>query len=145
MQVWKMVCFWMLAQMATPSGRLELVITDIIKGQGCLRLGIYESADAFNQKDLGGQYGREICDLTDTQQIIHIANLPPGEYALALYQDLNDNGQLDTNLFGIPTEPYAFSRNPGVKWRSPTFSETAFRLDAQGHREVLSLRRWKNH
>lgn len=38
-------------------------------------------------------------------------NLPPGEYAVSTYQDVNSNGQLDRYFIGKPKEPYGFSNN----------------------------------
>ncbi len=33
-----------------------------------------------------------------------IHDLPYGRYAISTYHDENDNGELDSGLFGIPTE-----------------------------------------
>ena len=38
-------------------------------------------------------------------------NLPAGDYAVKAFHDVNGDGQMNTNPFGIPTEPYAFSNN----------------------------------
>ncbi len=40
-------------------------------------------------------------------------NLPPGEYAVCLYQDENSDGKLNTGAFGIPKEPFGFSNYDG--------------------------------
>ncbi len=37
--------------------------------------------------------------------------LPPGEYGISVYQDLNGDNQLNTNFLGIPNEPYGFGNN----------------------------------
>lgn len=37
--------------------------------------------------------------------------VPKGEYGLAAFHDVNGNKKLDGGLFGIPKEPYAFSKN----------------------------------
>jgi len=44
---------------------------------------------------------------------VKIPNLKPGEYAIAIIQDLNKNKKLDRNILKIPTEPYGFSG----KWK----------------------------
>ncbi len=36
--------------------------------------------------------------------------LPSGEYVFVAFEDRNDNGELDWNLFGVPTEPVGISR-----------------------------------
>ena len=38
-------------------------------------------------------------------------NLPTGDYAVKAFHDVNGNGRMDTNPFGMPVEPYAFSNN----------------------------------
>lgn len=38
-------------------------------------------------------------------------NLPAGDYAVRAFHDLNGDGQMNTNPFGMPVEPYAFSNN----------------------------------
>jgi uncharacterized protein (DUF2141 family) len=40
-------------------------------------------------------------------------NIPPGNYGIAVYFDTNGNGELDTVMGGVPTEPYAFSNDVG--------------------------------
>ena len=37
--------------------------------------------------------------------------VPHGKYAISIYQDLNENGQLDQAAFGIPKEPIGFGNN----------------------------------
>ena len=37
--------------------------------------------------------------------------LPDGDYAVRAFHDLNGDGEMNTNPFGMPTEPYAFSNN----------------------------------
>ena len=37
--------------------------------------------------------------------------LPNGNYAVVAYHDINQNEDLDTNIVGIPSEPYGFSNN----------------------------------
>ena len=47
---------------------------------------------------------------------------------MALIQDLNGNEDLDFNFIGFPKEPYAFSNNPGIWYRAPTFEECAIKV-----------------
>ena len=35
----------------------------------------------------------------------------PGQYAVSIYQDINENGQLDQSFLGIPKEPIGFGNN----------------------------------
>jgi uncharacterized protein (DUF2141 family) len=38
-------------------------------------------------------------------------SVPPGAYAISIYQDVNENGKLDQNFLGIPKEPIGFGNN----------------------------------
>ena len=43
---------------------------------------------------------------------LRIQNVEPGDYAIAVFQDLNGNGRIDRPFF-VPTEPYGFSNDAG--------------------------------
>jgi uncharacterized protein (DUF2141 family) len=49
-----------------------------------------------------------------------------GNIAIAVFQDLNRNGQLDKSRMGIPKEPYGFSLNFRPTFRGPKFEEASF-------------------
>jgi len=53
------------------------------------------------------------------------ADLPSGNYAIALIHDENSNNKLDTT-FGIPREGFGFSRNPAIHFGPPSFSAAEF-------------------
>ena len=40
-----------------------------------------------------------------------LQGLPAGDYAIRMYHDTNSDGDMNTNAFGMPTEPFAFSNN----------------------------------
>jgi uncharacterized protein (DUF2141 family) len=48
-----------------------------------------------------------------TENILHSFKIVAGEYLIAIFQDTNNNGKLDTNFFGIPTEPVGLSNYKG--------------------------------
>lgn len=49
-----------------------------------------------------------------------VKDVPPGRFALQLYQDSNGNGRLDLSPRGIPLEPVGFSANPTLLKGKPT-------------------------
>lgn len=57
-------------------------------------------------------------------------DLPPGRYAVSVYEDLNLNHKLDKNFLGIPREPVGASNNPPVRMGPPRFDECSFLLGA---------------
>jgi uncharacterized protein (DUF2141 family) len=68
-----------------------------------------------------------ILGATDSTELV-IANIPAGEYAVAVFADMNGNGVLDSNFFGIPTEPVGVSRDAQGRFGSPKFADAAFKM-----------------
>lgn len=58
-------------------------------------------------------------------------SLPPGEYALRVMHDENNNGKLDTNIVGMPTEPWAFSNNATGNFGPPRWDDVKFTLESE--------------
>ena len=54
-----------------------------------------------------------------------LRDLPPGRYAVNAFHDENDNGELDTNLVGIPSEGYGFANDPVARFGPPDFEAAA--------------------
>jgi uncharacterized protein (DUF2141 family) len=57
---------------------------------------------------------------------LRLVDLPPGRYAIQLFQDSNGNGQLDQGRRGIPLEPVGFSSNPPLLNGKPKPSDSLF-------------------
>ena len=54
-----------------------------------------------------------------------LRDLPAGRYAVNAFHDENDNGDLDTNVLGIPKEGYGFANDPSTTFGPPDFDEAA--------------------
>jgi len=65
---------------------------------------------------------------TGARQLVIDASLPPGAYAVSVYEDLNSNHRLDYNMLGIPREPVGASNNPHPHFGPPHFEECSFRI-----------------
>lgn len=55
-------------------------------------------------------------------------DLPPGEYAVVVFHDENDNGQIDHSLLGLPVEALGFSNGfeLGLFSGLPSFDKLRF-------------------
>jgi uncharacterized protein (DUF2141 family) len=53
------------------------------------------------------------------------ANVPPGDYVLAVIHDENANNKVDT-FMGIPREGVGFSRNPAMIFGPPKYEAAKF-------------------
>jgi uncharacterized protein (DUF2141 family) len=86
---------------------LTIRVENAEPGSGHLMIGVFNNESSFPDDYYAGQ--RVMA--TDRVMIAVFAGLPKGAYAVSVYQDSNDNEQLDKNIFGIPKEKYGFSNN----------------------------------
>lgn len=65
-------------------------------------------------------------ELHSAETPLRLGDLPPGRYAVQVFQDNNGNGQLDLSPRGIPLEPVGFSGNPSLFGGKPTPGDSLF-------------------
>jgi len=106
---------------------LSIHISGISKIKGSLFIAIFRATDDFPV--FGKQFKGIVKEVEGKSQNYNFDNLPEGEYALAIYQDVNRNKILDKNLLGIPTEIYGFSNNARRNFSAPSFQEAKFKLN----------------
>jgi len=73
-----------------------------------IHLAFFQSADDFPNNPIQ-TYSETVNSMNE--QKIQVQNIEPGDYIIAIYQDLDGNEELNKNWIGIPKEPYGFSNN----------------------------------
>ena len=58
-----------------------------------------------------------------------VHDLAPGEYGVRAMHDENDNGELDANFVGMPTEPWGFSNDAMGSFGPPGWKDVKFTVD----------------
>ncbi len=64
-------------------------------------------------------------------------NVKHGEYAIRFFHDENDNGKMETNLFGFPTEGYGYSNNAKPNFGPVDYSQINFMV-SQSENETIN-------
>lgn len=104
--------------------------------QGTVMLQVFDSEAGYQSGQGVAQARAEITGQTAT---LTIPNLAPGQYAVRLFHDTNGNGRMDTNPFGIPTEPFAFSNNARGQFGPARWADAAFEVTAQGATQRINV------
>lgn len=102
---------------------LVLQVDQITKTKGVMMIALYNSAESY-KSDNNVFKGQKVA-VTKNTLSINFGDVPAGDYAIKLYQDENENGVIDKNTIGIPTEGYGFSNNGGAMGQ-PSFDEATF-------------------
>jgi uncharacterized protein (DUF2141 family) len=106
------------------TGTITVKVTKVnVKKGGNVKIGIYV-AKGFPV--VGKEaHGRDVKVTEETATYV-FKDIPIGKYAIAAFQDENADGELNTNLFGVPKEPYGFSMNKFGKFGPPKFKNVSF-------------------
>ena len=110
---------------AQESASVTVTFTGIQTPSGAIMVGLYDSETGFAAGEM--VQGARI-DVTGPEATAVIAGLKPGRYGIKAYHDVDGDGRMATNPFGMPTEPYAASNNARGNMGPPAWSDAAFEV-----------------
>lgn len=117
-------------------GELTLTFPDLKAKQGQIMVAVFDSPQ-------GWASGKPVrfANVSAAQDPVSakIPALPPGSYAVRAFQDVDGDGKMATNPFGMPTEPYGFSRDAQPNMGPPSFDAAAFEVKAGANTQSLRL------
>jgi len=95
--------------LAEPGATSSLVLTfETGVPTGAVRVALYDSEAAYSD---GAPVRTVSVDAAGGQPVARFTDLPAGTYAAKAFHDVDGDGRMNTNPFGMPTEPYAFSND----------------------------------
>ena len=116
---------------------LTIVIENLASINAPVFVSIYGTDNKFlSRKDQLKVFRFTPSGKTLTEQL---TGIPHGTYAIATFQDLNGDGEIATNIFGIPTDPYGFSNNFKPKLKAPSFNDCSFEYDDHSHTVSIKM------
>ncbi len=118
-----LMCLAVPAQAQT-AGCALVEVQNLRPGQGLLMIAAYGDAASFRKT---ASTTMQLEPKTETQQF-QLCGLSGSAVALTLYQDLNNNGKLDSNPFGMPNEPWGASGKTSA-FSAPTWDAAQVPLD----------------
>ncbi len=108
----------------------DIEITNLRNKDGNVLISVYKDQQSFD--DEKPAFTKKIVkkDLINNGVIKAKLSLPEGTYALAMLDDENLNGEMDSNWIGMPKEGFGFSNYIFEKLRKPTFEEFRVALNS---------------
>ncbi len=119
-------------------GLIEVVFRGLRNSVGRISCYLFHGKDGFPENKEKTVAVQSV-PIIDKQAKVVFSNLPPGEYAIAILHDENENKAMDYNFIGIPKEGWAFSNLPSGVFRKPKFEECAFKLDCRKKTVVVDM------
>ncbi len=102
---------------------LDITVKGVRDDKGMIRAGIYNTPDTFPKE--GKAMARTSAPAKAGSVALQFTDLPPGKYAVILYHDENNDGQMDKRFGMIPIEGYGLSNNIKASGK-PAFDQCAF-------------------
>lgn len=109
--------------LAPGTAALRATVHGVKPGVGILHCSLFNSATHFPGPSpiIGGHVAAPAS--ADSMPCSY-EQLPAGDYAISTFQDEDNNGVLDTNAFGQPTEGYGATNNNLPALSPPTFADS---------------------
>ena len=132
-----LVAFVLASLVAVPAlaAELRLTIKGVRSDDGEILIALYDDPKGYESAlanaatrglmpDSGRLIGTSIRAIAGPQSTV-FTQLPPGRYAILVIHDENDNGRLDENAMGVPTEGYGFGNDAQGFLSAPSFDAAA--------------------
>jgi uncharacterized protein (DUF2141 family) len=116
--------FAAVAAEAQQGNTINVAVSGIKDNTGSIRCGLFNSASTF-PKDGQEMQGVE-APIANGQATCTFNNVPPGTYAVAYFKAAPGQTKMKTGMFGMPQDPYGFSRNATIGMGPPSFNAAAY-------------------
>lgn len=114
-------------------GVLVVYVEGIEATEGQILVELYGTRESFmSEPSVSGATPAE----PSADFSLRIEDVPPGEYAVCVWHDVDGDGRLQRSLMGRAKEPIGFSNGARYGFAPPGFSEAVMRIDA-GLNEVV--------
>jgi uncharacterized protein (DUF2141 family) len=121
------------AAAAADSGpSLSVPVSTVRSGNGRVYVALY---DGNNWLKPGRFVALRLVKARQGTVVATFNSVRPGRYSVAVFHDENNNGTVDRNLLGFPSEGFGFSRRSPM--RIPSFGETSFDVAGSSTMPVL--------
>lgn len=114
------------AQTSPPTACTPVEVHHVRPEQGSLMVRAFDAAADYGKTPAATMQVKADAEVVSFQ----LCGLRNGVVAISLFQDLNGNGALDRNAFGIPSEPWGASGKPSA-FSAPTWESTQVPVDGK--------------
>lgn len=110
---------------AATEGCADVEVHNVRPQQGYLMVSAFNDEAGFGRKPVSALR----LAAGEATMRFQVCGLNGAEVALMLYQDIDGDGRMGTNLLGMPTEPWGASGSPGIT--GPRWATARMPLDGQ--------------
>lgn len=137
--VWQLLLLLWLSPAPQTTNRLELEVIGAKTDNGKIQVLVFDSEQGYpDQVNLAIRSFS--LPVKGGKSLLKIEDLKAGTYVICVIHDEDENGKLNTNAVGYPTEKYGFSNDAKGYFGPPSFSKAAFALSKEPKQIRIQLR-----
>lgn len=110
---------------AQSNANLIVNVNQIKSSKGAINVTIYNSEEDFLKR----AFMQKKKDAKPNALVFEFEDVPKGKYTVSVIHDENENGELDKNFMGIPSEPYGISKEGKSNFGPPSYKKSLFTID----------------
>ncbi len=110
-------------------GRVVVIITNIPENVGTAMVALSNSKEDYEKEGIAFM-GRS-AEVAENRAEVEFENIPYGIYAIKVFHDEDEDGELDTNFLGIPSEAYGFSNNARGSFGPAAWEDAKFTFSSE--------------
>ncbi len=119
---------------------VKVRVHGVSDARGTINVGLYTGKDTWLSPNYTYAKTEPVGEVGEVVELI-VPNVPAGIYAISLYQDLEENGDLSRDGFGIPTDPWGMSNDAQGSFGPPSFEDATIHVRPPESTFDINLRR----
>ncbi len=116
------------------AAKLTLTVTNIAEHKGALMIAVFDAAGYDKDAQVAAGMVPVSGDTATTT-----FDLPPGKYGIKLFHDVDGDGKMGMNPFGMPIEPFAFSNSAPAQFGPAKWDAAKFDVAAPATSHTIKL------
>ena len=121
------------------AGEVVVSVTGLRSAKGVVRACLTAREDVFPKCIKDAASHRLVVSASGKVEL-HFTGVKPGNYAIALLHDENNNGKADRAMGMMPKEGYGFSRDAPVNMAPPKFRDAVMPIGDGTQRMTIKMR-----
>lgn len=118
-------------------GTIELVISETATDEGVIQLLIFDQEKGWPES-LDDAWKMAAIPIKNGVARKTIADVPAGSYAVTVFHDQDEDGEIRKNKVGYPLDDFGFSNNPSLFFGVPSFNKCTQQVIA-GQKTIFEI------
>lgn len=108
--------------------QINFSIEGVNSSQGKIYIQLFQGEEAYKSQQ---PFQAKVVKAQAGTQHITFPNTPTGDYGVRFFHDENDDGELATNMVGMPTEGYGYSNAAKPSFGPVRYDQIKFEVSEQ--------------